>query len=94
MNNYNYILIGKVVGFDEVGELLSQNREVVHLAFDENTWEEIGVRITPKKYDEMANDWKKYHDDTFFADAQIIKNGGTISIPKGKYDFWLIDRVI
>ena len=93
MNNYNYILIGKAVGFDEVGELLSQNREVIHIAFDENSWDEYGKKLTTKNYDKMMSNYWKYINETFFVDYQVVKNGGNISIPRGKYDFWFVDRV-
>ena len=97
MSRDKYILIGHSIDFEDVGEALTQNREVVYFDYDEKTWEDVGRKITISQYDEMTADWKnweKYRYGTFFADVQVIKNGGVNSIPKGKYDFWLVDRVI
>lgn len=94
MSCNKYILIGHAVDFAEVSEILSQNREVVYLDYDMKTWESVGRKITIKQYDEMASNWSEYQQGTFFVDAQIVKNRGAFSIAKGKYDFWMINRVI
>lgn len=94
MSHDKYLLVGHAVAFADVGEVLAQGRKVIMLDFDENTWEEIGVRITPEVYDKMVCDWDKYKDREAFADAILFKNRETISLDKGKYDFWFVDKVV
>ena len=45
MSHDKYLLVGHAVAFADVGEVLAQGRKVIMLDFDENTWEEIGVRL-------------------------------------------------
>ena len=89
-----YIFGKHIYNFHEAASLINDHK-VLFLDYDDKSWKDVGVWLTPEIVDEMymhVND-QTYLNDCYIIDPVIFKDGDMCKIKKGKYQFCAVSRI-